>query len=31
MVCSASGELPIAIEWFDREGKRISRSDKRFM
>lgn len=31
MTCSASGEQPIALQWFDKEGKLISKSDKRFM
>lgn len=31
LVCSASGEPPIAIEWLDKDGSRIQKTDKRFM
>ena len=31
LVCSASGELPISVTWFDRDSKQVDKQDKRFV
>lgn len=31
MLCVATGELPIKIEWFDKDGNGIQKNDKKFM
>lgn len=31
MLCAASGELPIQIEWHHKDGSLISNKDKKFM
>lgn len=29
--CTSTGEQPIGIEWFDKDGKPVKRDDKRLM
>lgn len=31
MLCQATGERPISIDWYDKEGNTIHNNDKRFM
>lgn len=31
MACLAMGELPITVDWLDKDGNLIQKSDKRFM
>jgi len=31
LTCLATGELPLTLTWFDKEGKLVDKEDKRFM